>query len=77
MTYEAWFDNEVIKGWYPVEDSRIINAEIGLAEGLLRYYQNPTLTAINDAILCDKTLSEQAKQALIELMRVAYEEVVK
>jgi hypothetical protein len=39
--------------------------------------QEHTLSAINDAILNDKTLSEHAKHALIELMRVAYEEVIK
>lgn len=36
---------------------------------------NPTLTAINTAISTDTTLSDNAKHALIELMRVAYEEV--
>ncbi len=35
-----------------------------------------TLAQIFTAILNDKTLSDNAKHALIELMRVAYEEVV-
>lgn len=77
MTYEAYFDTEAIRGWYPVEDSRVVNAEIGLAVGLLRYYQNPTLTNINKEILSDNSLSDEHKTALIELMRVAYETVTK
>ena len=39
-------------------------------------HTNPTLTAINTAILTDTTLSDNAKHALIELMRVAYKAMV-
>lgn len=76
MTYEAYFKNEMVDGWYPVVADRITDIPAALESGWLRPYTPPTLTAINTAILNDKTLSDNAKHALIELMRVAYEEVV-
>ncbi len=79
MTYEAFFKDDVFVGcWVPVADYRIIGdpAE-GIAKGLLRLNQNPsTLALINSAILSDKSLSPDAMTALIDLMRVAYEEAI-
>lgn len=78
MTYEAYYDTDAIRGWYRVDDSCIKgDPEIGIKAGLLRRYSPPTLIAINTAISTDTTLSDNAKHALIELMRVAYEEVIK